>query len=102
MSTKTNIPPCTLACEAAPDCLVCKQRKHPIGRDAPAASSYCGHDCPGYTQEPRPGHLWPGELARIAEYEAEQSPDDHDDPGLPPESEAEQVGDPGFAFGGPR
>lgn len=44
-------------------CTVCGMRKHPMGRDPglAAANGYCGFDCPGYTQEPKPGELWPGE-----------------------------------------
>lgn len=48
-----------------PVCARCRMRKHPWGRDpGAAADSYCGWDCPGYAEEPKPGHLWPGELAR--------------------------------------
>jgi hypothetical protein len=59
--------PCTEACERMPECTVCRRRKHPIGRDPGvyAANGYCGHDCPGYSQEPTSGHLWPGELAEL-------------------------------------
>jgi hypothetical protein len=40
--------------------------KQPIGRSAPLemANGLCDDDCSGYRQEPRAGHLWPGELAR--------------------------------------
>jgi len=57
---------CTVACEAAPLCTVCDMRKRPRGRNiAPEMENgMCGHDCAGYGQEPRAGHLWPGELAR--------------------------------------
>lgn len=57
---------CTEACEDMPECTVCKLRKRPRGRSASLEmeGSYCGWDCPGYTQEPRSGHLWPGELER--------------------------------------
>lgn len=55
---------CDENCEVMPECLICHQRKKPIGRDAAPGSSYCGHDCKGYNEEPYPGHLWPGELAR--------------------------------------
>lgn len=44
-----------------PTCEVCGQRKKPIGRDAPAAASYCDSDCPGSRQDPQPGHYWPSE-----------------------------------------
>lgn len=43
------------------ECAVCGQRKSPFGRSAPPEAYYCGFDCPGYTQEPSPGELWPGE-----------------------------------------
>lgn len=57
---------CTIECEAAPRCAVCGLTKKPIGRDAPMemANGICDDDCPGYRQEPRAGHLWPGELER--------------------------------------
>lgn len=60
---------CTIDCERVVDCTVCKRRKPPIGRDVGiyAASSYCEHECPGHDEEPRGGHLFPGELARIRE-----------------------------------
>jgi hypothetical protein len=60
---------CTEACEAAPRCAVCGMRKRPHGRSvAPEMESgMCGRDCSGYNQEPRAGHLWPGELARSRE-----------------------------------
>lgn len=57
-------PDCTPACEAMPDCVVCKKRKAPRGRSVPmeAANSYCHMlDCPGYFMDPKAGHLWPGE-----------------------------------------
>jgi len=52
-------------CEAAPRCTVCKRTKAPRGRSVAAemANGMCSWDCPGYPQEPRAGHLWPGELA---------------------------------------
>lgn len=28
-----------------------------------AANGYCSHDCPGYYEDPKPGHYWPGEEA---------------------------------------
>lgn len=60
---------CTEACEAAPQCTVCHLTKPPRGRSVAleAANGMCGYDCPGYTQEPRSGHLWPGELKRSKE-----------------------------------
>jgi hypothetical protein len=54
---------CTEACTAMPRCTVCGMRKKPRGRDVGllAANSYCWPDCSGYYEEPRAGHLWPGE-----------------------------------------
>lgn len=73
---------CTEACEAAPDCAVCRKRKGPAGRSVPmeTANGYCDWDCPGYREEPGAGHLWPGELRRHreeleeAKREAEEQP----------------------------
>jgi hypothetical protein len=64
---------CTEACEAMPDCTVCKRRKHPRGRDPGVygASGYCEHECPGNSEPPHAGHLWPGELRRWREEQAE-------------------------------
>ena len=44
-------------------CTTCELWKKPNGRDAAAiiANSLCDRDCPGYMEEPLPGHLWPGE-----------------------------------------
>lgn len=60
---------CTIECERQVDCTECGMRKHPVGRDPGiyTASSYCPHECPGHDKEPRPGHLWPGELRRERE-----------------------------------
>lgn len=60
------MPDCTIECERHPDCTICGMPKKPVGRSAPlvAANSYCDHDCPGYDVEPKPGHLWPGEMQR--------------------------------------
>jgi hypothetical protein len=57
---------CTAACEATQICGRCRRRKAPRGRSvAPAmAGGLCDIDCPGYREEPEPGHLWPGELER--------------------------------------
>lgn len=62
---------CTEACEAMPQCSICGMRKKPVGRSAPleACNGYCDDGCPGYRKPPRPGHLWPGEIARSREYE---------------------------------
>jgi len=55
----------TEACWAMPACSVCGRQKKPHGRSAPLemANSLCYHECPGYTQDPQAGHLWPGEPA---------------------------------------
>lgn len=47
-----------------PTCTTCGMPKNPVGRDAPlaAANSLCNHECEGYWQEPKPGHLWPEEM----------------------------------------
>jgi hypothetical protein len=57
---------CTAACEAMPECARCGLRKKPRGRSAPLemANGLCDFECDGYDQEPRAGHLWPGELER--------------------------------------
>ncbi|HET7379564.1 MAG TPA: hypothetical protein VFJ24_05955 [Gaiellales bacterium] len=57
------MPDCTPACWAMPDCKRCGMRKAPRGRSVPleAANGYCGWDCPGYDEDPKPGHLWPEE-----------------------------------------
>lgn len=54
---------CTDACVARQTCTTCRKRKSPCGRSVPAEmhGSLCDDDCPGYRQEPKPGHLWPGE-----------------------------------------
>jgi hypothetical protein len=54
---------CGPECYATPECKVCGQRKRPRGRSVPteAENSYCGHDCPGYNEDPQPGHFWPSE-----------------------------------------
>lgn len=62
-------PACGPACEAMPECAVCKQRKAPRGRSVAAeqSNSLCGWDCDGYNRDPRSGHLWPGEIKRASE-----------------------------------
>lgn len=57
---------CTIDCELAPECVVCRRRKKPRGRDS-MDNGHCDRDCPGYHQDPQPGHLWPGELAQARE-----------------------------------
>ena len=58
---------CTIECERVVRCVVCGRNKPPIGRSVPLimGSSYCEHECEGHNQEPRGGHLWPGELAQM-------------------------------------
>lgn len=60
---------CTIDCEAAPQCTVCKLTKPPRGRSVAmeASTGMCNPECPGFFEEPRSGHLWPGELARSKE-----------------------------------
>jgi len=66
-------PDCTKECERVVECVVCKRRKPPIGRDVSPYmfGSYCEHECPGRNAEPRGGHLWPGELERSKEQDDE-------------------------------
>lgn len=60
---------CTEDCDRIVHCAVCKRQKPPIGRSVATAASggYCEHECPGHNEEPRGGHLWPGELRRAKE-----------------------------------
>lgn len=62
-------PDCTEKCEAMPYCAVCGLRKKPVGRSAPTemANGLRDRYCPGYRQDPQPGHLWPGEIERSKE-----------------------------------
>lgn len=60
-------PNCTIECERMPECTDCGRRKKPVGRDAPLGSDYCDTDCAGYRDQPKAGHLWPGELAQLRE-----------------------------------
>ena len=55
--------PHTDACYRMPQCGVCERPKAPFGRDPGVmmTGSLCGHECPGYLQDPKPGHLWPDE-----------------------------------------
>lgn len=48
---------------AAAQCTTCGMSKKPVGRSAPLAmaNGLCDHECPGYLEEPYPGHHWPGE-----------------------------------------
>lgn len=61
---------CTTECEREPTCDVCGRRKLPSGRSAPMECGGCSDGCPGYRKEPKPGHLWPGELAQMDADEA--------------------------------
>lgn len=45
------------------ECTVCHRTKKPHGRSAPLGMRYCDEDCYGYTMDPLPGCLWPGESA---------------------------------------
>ena len=63
---------CTRHCERMPECATCHKTKKPNGRSAPLSSYYCDSDCPGYGQDPTPGHLWPGELAQMDAPEEEE------------------------------
>jgi len=48
----------------AVECTVCKRNKAPHGRSAPDYANLCeGHLCHGYSKEPLPGCLWPGETS---------------------------------------
>ena len=42
-------------------CTICGKDKQPVGRSAPIGSCMCSWDCPGYSLEPLPSHLWPRE-----------------------------------------
>jgi len=55
---------CTPECFAAPECTVCHMAKRPRGRSSPVAleNGMCGFDCPGYFDDPYPGHEWPSEM----------------------------------------
>lgn len=64
---------CTAECERMPECATCHRTKQPRGRSAPLDSYYCDYGCPGYGEEPQPGHLWPGELARERETAAKEA-----------------------------
>jgi hypothetical protein len=50
----------------AVECTVCGRDKEPLGRSvAPAmAGGMCDFECPGYSKEPMPGSLWPGETEK--------------------------------------
>lgn len=54
---------CTEACRARVYCTVCGMVKAPRGRSVgpAAANSYCDWECSGYSAEPKPPHLFPGE-----------------------------------------
>lgn len=55
---------CIIECESRSVCAVCGRTKKPWGRDS-RDNGLCDTDCEGYAQDPRPGHLWPGELAEM-------------------------------------
>ncbi len=58
---------CTVECERTVECVVCHRTKKPVGRDS-RDNGLCQSDCHGYSQDPQPGHLWPGELSRCEEF----------------------------------
>jgi hypothetical protein len=60
---QTPCPYCSQVGNPLVTCTVCGLRKGPRGRSVPleTANSYCGWDCHGYTNEPEPESLWPGE-----------------------------------------
>ena len=64
---------CTEECSKPATCTVCKRRKSPLGRSMPAEmwGNMCDDECSGYRLGASPPHLWPGELARIRQDEAE-------------------------------
>ncbi len=49
----------------AVQCKICGKTKAPRGRSVSpvTACDYCNFECPGYSQLPHPGDLWPGETA---------------------------------------
>lgn len=61
---------CTEDCERQPTCTICGRRKKPWGRDS-RTNDGCTSECEGYMRDPKPGHLWPGELARIRAEESQ-------------------------------
>ena len=42
-------------------CNTCGRRKVPRGRSAPMMNHGCDFECPGYSEDPKVGDLWPGE-----------------------------------------
>ena len=54
---------CRESCWAQPLCCVCGRPKVPIGRSVPPGTRMCDCACPGYQQEPYPGHAWSREEA---------------------------------------
>lgn len=45
----------------AVECILCENRKAPIGRSVPPGMYLCDGDCPGYHLPPYAGSLWPNE-----------------------------------------
>ncbi len=63
---------CTIECETTQRCVVCDRTKKPVGRYGGPYDRYmCDDDCEGYRQDPKPGHLWPGEIADMDREEEE-------------------------------
>jgi len=56
-------------------CTICRRTKKPIGRSAPLemGGSMCDYGCPGYSHDPLPGSLWPGETEEDFGYEVRAS-----------------------------
>lgn len=54
---------CKESCRRRVTCAVCQKTKLPRGRSAPMEmyGVDCSSECPGYYQDPKPGHLWPYE-----------------------------------------
>jgi hypothetical protein len=44
-------------------CATCARSKAPVGRSVPLGMFMCDFECDGYYEAPKPGALWPGELA---------------------------------------
>lgn len=42
-------------------CAECRNQKAPVGRSVPMGSFYCDDTCRGYSLQPYPGSLFPGE-----------------------------------------
>ena len=60
-----SLPPCVIGVQVY--CAICFRAKAPHGRSVPDATygTYCVDDesCSGYSRDPKPGCLWPGETS---------------------------------------